>query len=519
MNRDPALPEPAAAPHRYARHFETGHLLGDLKGRSVRGGAVTLSSQAIKFVLQIGSTMVLARLLLPSDFGLIAMVTAIVGFVAMFKDAGLSMATVQRKDITHDQVSTLFWINVALSAAVMLVVAALAPAIAAFYSEPRLVWVTLALAGTMLFAGFTVQHQALLRRQMRFKALAVIEIVTMTVGIAVAIVMALVGFGYWSLVGMTAAAGLANALMVWVLCDWRPGQPKRDSGVGEMLRFGGNLTGFEFINYWARNADNVLIGYAWGSAYLGLYAKAYGLLLMPVKQVNAPISSVFVPVMSRLADDPIRYERAAKRILRLMATLFPPMVALLAIFSREVISIMLGHQWLEAVDVFRWLALVCVYQLVLGQCGNMFITQGRTDLLLKSGMLNALISVVSIVAGLPFGIEGVAIAYAASGVLLRMPILIFYLGKTEGIRSSRITRDVFPSIAIAIGTIVISAGIESITGEHPWPRIPLCAGLWAGAYLAAYAFSSHWRGLVHDSVSLMKGIVLNRSASIIENEK
>ena len=333
--RDASPAKLADVPHRYARHFGTDHLLADLKGRSVRGGAVTLTSQAMKFVLQMGSTVVLARLLLPSDFGLIAMVTAVTGFVAMFKDAGLSMATVQREDITHDQVSTLFWINVALSVAVMLVVAALAPAIAAFYSEPRLLWVSLALAGTVLFGGFTVQHQALLRRQMRFKALAVVEVVSMTGGIAVAIAMALMEFGYWSLVGMVAGTAVVNAVLVWVLCDWRPGRPKRGCGVGQMVKFGGGLTGFNFLNYFTRNSDNVIVGFALGSGPLGVYSKAYNLLMLPIRQINAPVGSVMLPALSRLQDDPVRYRRAYLQALSAIAMVGMPLVVCVFVLADE----------------------------------------------------------------------------------------------------------------------------------------------------------------------------------------
>src|SRR5690606_19203223 len=167
-------------------YFDTEHLTKHLRRRTMRGGAITVSSQGVKFALRLGSTAVLARLLTPADFGLIAMVTVVTGFVEMFKDAGLSMATIQRERITHAQVSTLFWINVALSALIMLLIAALAPAIAWFYGEPRLLPITLALSGTMIFGGLAVQHQALLRRQMQFGRLATIEITSMAAGIAAA---------------------------------------------------------------------------------------------------------------------------------------------------------------------------------------------------------------------------------------------------------------------------------------------------------------------------------------------
>ena len=200
------------------RHFSTEHLQGDLRGRSIRGVAVTLTGQGCRFALQTGTTVVLARLLTPGDFGLVAMVTAITSFIASFKDAGLSMATVQREKIDHDQISTLFWINVALSAGMMLLIAALAPAIASLYGEPRLVLITLGLAGAFLFAGLAVQHQALLRRQLRFRALVAIDLSSRAVGITVAI------FAFSSAVGGRAKT---PSIPPWQIpCSMLPRSPK-----------------------------------------------------------------------------------------------------------------------------------------------------------------------------------------------------------------------------------------------------------------------------------------------------
>jgi len=186
-------------------YFDTEYLKADLKGRSVRGGAVTMAAQAARFLLQMGSTIVLTRLLTPQDFALIAMVTAATGFVMIFKDMDLSMETVQKAEINHAQISTLFWINVGLSLCIMVVIAALGPAIGWFYGEPRLTWITLAMAGAFIFGGFTIQHQALLRRQMYFGTWAIIEIVAMLNGVVAAILSAWYGAGYWALVIMRAA--------------------------------------------------------------------------------------------------------------------------------------------------------------------------------------------------------------------------------------------------------------------------------------------------------------------------
>jgi len=160
----------------YSKLFDTAHLSSDLKKRSLRGGAVTLGTQGTNFVIQLGSTMVLARILTPDDYGMMAMVVAITGFATLFINLGLSTAVVQRAEINHAQVSTLFWINAAIGAFVTLLVAGLSPVIAWFYHTPELKWVALALSFNFIINGLGVQHHALLNRQMRFVALAVIQV-------------------------------------------------------------------------------------------------------------------------------------------------------------------------------------------------------------------------------------------------------------------------------------------------------------------------------------------------------
>lgn len=399
-------------------HFGTDHLMADLEGRSVRGGAVTMSAQAVKLALQMFSTMVLARLLTPADFGLVAMVTAVVGFVSMFKDAGLSTATVQREQITHAQVSTLFWINVALSLTVMLGVIALAPAIAWFYNEPRLLNITFALAGTFIFGGITAQHQALLRRQMRFKALATIEVLSMIGGISVAIIMAWQRLGYWSLVGMAAGNAVTNCAVVWAISKWRPGWPVRNSDVGTMLRFGGGLTGFSFLNYFTRNADNVVIGYTLGGGQLGIYAKAYGLLMMPIQQINGPVDSVMVPSLSRLQNDPERYQRVFFRAIGMLAFVGMPMVAYLFVVADDVVSILLGAGWEGAATVFRLLSPAALLGTVNVAPGWLCNSRGRAKIQVIWASISAPITVTAFLCGSRWGITGVAAGFSISWCLL-----------------------------------------------------------------------------------------------------
>ena len=401
--------------------FDTEHLKADLKGRSVRGGAVTIFAQGAIFFLRMGSTVVLARLLTPQDFGLIAMVTVITGFVMMFKDMGLSMATVQRDEVNHAQISTLFWINVGLSLAVMLVIATLAPAIALFYGEPRLTWITLALASTFIFGGFTIQHQALLRRQMCFGTLAIIEIVAMLNGVVAAILSAWYGAGYWALVIMQSVTAISIAMGVWIGCDWRPGWPKLGSGIRKMLAFGGNLTGCNVVNYFSRNLDNVLIGKFWGAGQLGLYSKAYGLLLLPMQQITGPITAVAIPSLSRLQNDPQQYRRYYLKAISLIAFVTMPGVMFMIIMSDEIIGLVLGQQWTGASRIFAVLGVAALIQPIMGTAGWLFVSTGRTDRMLRLGVVSAVCVLIAFAIGLPFGAVGVAMAYAICNIIFFVP--------------------------------------------------------------------------------------------------
>ena len=255
--------------------FSTEHLHADLKGRSVRGGMLTLSSQGAMFVMQSVSTVVLARLLLPADFGLVAMVTAITGLGQAFSDLGLSEATIQRQEISHHQVSTLFWINVAIGMTLTLATIALAPVMAWFYRDPRLKGITFLVSLTFLIGGLRVQHDALIRRQMRFVALAIRDVAAYAVAVPVAIIMAWRGAGYWAIVALPLILNFTGMALSWVIVRWIPGLPRRGAKVGSMIVFGGNVAASYVIMAVNRSADAVLTGWYWGAGPLGLYSRAY----------------------------------------------------------------------------------------------------------------------------------------------------------------------------------------------------------------------------------------------------
>lgn len=440
-------------------YFCIKHLKHDLKGRSVRGGAVTMTAQAVKFVLRMGSTVVLARLLSPDDYGLIGMATVIIGFVQLFKDLGLSAATVQKAEIDRQQVSTLFWINLVASCVIALVVVGLAPLIAWFYQEPRLNKITLALAITFLFSGLTVQHQALLQRQMRFTSLAKIDLVSMSVGVIAAIVSACYGWGYWALVVMQIATVITNAIAVWLICSWRPGLPRKDSAISSMLAFGGNLTGFRLVNYFSRNLDNLLIGRYWGSQQLGLYAKAYQLVLLPIEQINTPVNNVALPTLSSLQFEPEKYRRYYYKAILLITTLGMPIVGFMFASADKVILLMLGKQWLGVIPIFQFLMPAAFIGTFNVAAGWVYQSLGRTNRQFRIGMAIATFDVLLFIFSLRWGATGVAAAYGLSRPIV-MVITIIYCYRGTFLKVTDFFKTIFRPICASVSAAIALIGID-----------------------------------------------------------
>jgi PST family polysaccharide transporter len=377
----------------------------------------------VKFILTMGSTAVLARLLTPDDFGLIAMVAAVVGFATLFKDLGLSMATIQRETITHDQVSTLFWINVAVSAILALVVAAASPLVALLYGDDRLIPITIALGATFIFGGLTSQHTALLRRQMRFTALAAIEIIAFALAVVVAITVAYLYRTYWALVAMTAAQALFTMLLAWMLSGWLPGKARFDSDVRSMLAFGGHLTGFNTLNYFTRNLDNVLIGAIFGAGPLGLYSRAYNLLMLPIRQINGPINGVVMPALSAIQRDDAAFRRYFITSLMVMTAASMPLVVFAMVQARPIVLVLLGDQWEGAVPIFLALGPAAFMGAFNVAPGWLYMAKGRTKALFKYGMIAAPLTVLAFIIGSNWGPVGVAWGFSVAFMACYLAII------------------------------------------------------------------------------------------------
>lgn len=397
----------------------------DLKEKTIRGGLARICAQAANFLLRVGSLMVLARLLDPRDFGLVGMVTALTGVLSLFRDFGLSTAAVQRATVSEEQISTLFWINMVVGGVLTILTVALAPAVAAFYHEPRLFWVTAALALGFLFNAAGVQHEALLLRGLRFTILAGLGILSLIVSIAVGIGMAIRGYGYWALVGMTLVAPLVSTVGMWLITAWVPGTPRRQAGVRSMMHFGSTVTLNGLVVYVAYNLEKVLLGRYWGADVVGIYGRAYQLSNIPTDNLNSSIGVVAFSALSRLQDDAPRLKGYFLKGYSLVLALTVPITILCALFANDAIFVLLGPKWKEAAPILRLLAPTILTFAMINPFSWLLFAIGKVGRSLKIALVIAPLVITGYVIGLPYGPKGVALGYSAAMALWVIPHVVW----------------------------------------------------------------------------------------------
>jgi O-antigen/teichoic acid export membrane protein len=481
----------------------------DLKGQTLRGGLARLGAVGANFLLRIGSLMALARLLSPKDFGLVGMVAAFTGVLTLLRDFGLSSAAVQRTTISEEQFSTLFWINILLGALLALITVAMAPAIAAFYGDPRLFGITAVLALGFLFNAAGTQHSALLQRQMRFTTMAVISVVSLMVGTAIAVEVAHAGYGYWALVWMSIASPLAGTLGFWLTTGWIPGMPQRRVGVRSLMLFGGTLTLNGLVAYVAYNAEKVFIGRFWGADAIGIYGRAYQLVNMPTDTLNGAVGEVAFSALSRLQDDPVRLRRYFLKGFSLVLGLTLPITFACALFADDLIYVLLGTVWKDTAAIVRLLAPTIAIFAIINPLGWLIYSLGLVARSLRIALVFAPIMIMGCVIGLPYGPKGVAFAYSAVMTLWLIPHILWCVHGT-GISFRDILLAVSRPAASGVLAGGVAFGVRLMYGQFfsPLPRLVLESSVLFVTFFGVLLFVAGQKSLYLD---LLRGL---RSSSV-----
>jgi PST family polysaccharide transporter len=470
---------------------------------AAKGALITIVGQIVRLVAQLLGIILLARILSPADFGLLAMVVAIIGVGEVVRDFGLSAAAVQAPTLSTEQRDNLFWINAGLGASFAVVVATFSGLIAGFYGDARLQPIALALAGTFLVNGLSTQFRADLNRQMKFGSLAIVETLSAAAGLVVAVVAASNGAGYWALVLQQVVSPTVGLVAVIALTRWLPGLPHRHADMKKLLRFGQNLLGVQLLNYASRNIDSIVVGASFGANILGFYDRAFQLLMLPLNQIQAPATKVALPTLSQIQNEPTRF---ASYISRGQLALMHFIVAAFAISAAQaspLIFWVLGPQWEGSVPIFQILAFAGVAQAAAYATYWAFLSLGLTGSNLRLELVSRPIIIGLILFGAGWGVLGVAAGFAL-GQLILWPLGLWWISRVTKIVP---VREMFSNgirAIVAYGSCGVASWAASVFSSGLLPAASFAIGLatFFAGWLVLFAAWPHFRADISKLLSV-----------------
>lgn len=445
-----------------------------LTEKTISGATWATVSIAGQRILSLTSTIILARKLHPSAYGLLGMATVLIGFVNIFKDLGTSSALIQRKEVTDELTSSIFWLNLLFGLVAVAVIIGLAPLAALFYHEPQVRRIMSVLSASFFISSLSIVPQTLLTREMAFKKLACIELIAAGAAVTVAITMALSGAGVWSLVSATITNAIILTLSVWSVSSWRPSLHLSWSQVRSIGAYSLHLSGFNIFNYFIRNADNLIIGRYLGSTALGYYSLAYSLMLYPLQNITWGLGRVLFPALAQIQNNDARLRQAYTRSCAIIATITFPLMMGMIVTSQPLIATLLSSKWMPVVPLVMILAPVGLIQSIGTTVGHIYAVKGRTDWLFWWGLAAGIVIVLSFFIGLPWGIAGVASSYAIVSFVLQYPSFAFAF-RLINLSFIDFVRTLWPPIKhaalMSIVVILLRIGMARVGLALPWAEL------------------------------------------------
>jgi PST family polysaccharide transporter len=483
-----------------------------LKSASIRGGLLMVLTQGGGQIFRLIVTAVLARQLVPADYGLVAMAAAILAAAAVFRDLGLSRATIRWAELKDVQVNSLFWINVGFGAVVALIGVCAAPWVAEFYGDPRLTSVTAALSLSFLLSGLSAQHNALLVRNLKFSAQARVQVVSMLLSGLLAIALAAQGVGYWALVAQMLAGDVVSTLLTWTYSPWRPGRPRVEASVKPMLSFGGYLIVFGVMNYLASYLYAILIGRWMGPTPLGQYGRGDTVGKTFLGYVLQPIGNVAEPSLARLQYQPDNYESYYLRLAQIIAMVSLPLGAGFIVLGPDLVRVLLGPQWEQAGRILSLLAVGLALYPICNTSGWLYLSRGRARQMMLWGIGGWSFMLAATLAGLPWGVEGVAAASSAAFVLITPPCMWFAFRGTR-LTLGSLWRRCSPALLGAMIAAAATAGLHQfLETQSVWLRLPASALTLGLVYAILLMTVLGQRGMILELLAQIRASLARRTA-------
>lgn len=475
---------------------------------AARGGVSTLAGQLARAGVQAVSLVVLARLLLPEDFGLVAMVAAVVRIGDVVRDSGMANAAIQATTLSDKQRDNLFWLNTALGCATGAALFLLAPLVASFYGEPELVEITRWLALTFVLSGITTQYGASLMRDMRFTAAATIDVVGQVAGLATAVVVALLGGAYWALVGQNLAIALVICVGSAAAAGWLPGLPHRRANIRPLVAYGLHLLASQLIEQICRAADTIVVGFRFGAAPAGLYNRAFQLMALPMRQLTYPAQRVALTVLARLQNTKSEFWPFVLRGQTILLHALTPVCALAAALSPPLVDIVLGPSWAAAAPVVSLLMIAAIFETAGQPTTWVLLSTGRTRALFVFTLVTRPLLLVAIVGGSFLGMAGVAGGVAAAAVVIWLVGLV-WIGRTNNAPTGRLLGAALRAV-VAHGIAATAGGAAAVRLSLPGPWAEVGVGLGI-ATVALGMVTTVWPAFRRDLATVIRSARLLRS--------
>ena len=411
----------------------------NLKEKTISGVFWSAFTQVFRQSFSFITTIFLVRLLSPEAFGLIGMVTVLTGFATIFIDVGFGSALIQKKSVSQLELSSVFWFNIAVGALLTLLFFTVAPLVADFYEQPLLFPLTRILSLSFLLGSFGTVQKTILAKDINFKAPFKIQAYVQPIAAIVTLAMAYYGWGVWALVVQVILSTALTSLALWLSSTWRPSMAFRWSALQSMFGFSLNLLGNDTLNYWVRNVDNLLVGRYLGTAELGIYSKSYSILTLPLRNISRVVSKVLFPSLARVQDQKEKVKAIYLKIIRTISLIsFPLMMGLLVVSDRFV-PLVYGEQWVSMIPLVQVFCVLGMFQSVGHAISNLYLSQGRSDLMFRVGTVLRVFLIMAIVVGLRWGILGVAISYTTMSIVASF-VDHYYAGKLVGLSVREIFR-------------------------------------------------------------------------------
>ena len=475
-----------------------------MQTHAVNGALAIGIAQLIKLPFQIGSLIVLPRLLQPIDYGIYAMIDPLIAIAALILNFGISQAVIQAPGLQRNQVAGLFWITVIAGCAAGVLMLAASPLVSALYHEPRAGIVAAVSSVFLIFTGLTNIHEALLNRKMKFAWVAMIGAISVALGFIASVIAAYLGAGYWSLLLGFGVQQVVSLVGCWLGVGWIPREKPEFKGLLRFYQFGGPIMLADAATVMARDADSILIGRYVGGAGLGHYDRGNKLAIVPVLRINTLLQSLMLPILSRLNEEAERYRWAYLRVIRQLMLFITPGVVAVGVTAPVLVPFVIGEQWASAAPIFAWLTLAALHRPVSMSMDMLFISQGRTRDYLIWSAFSTITSLASFIIGLRWGALGVAAAFALSDLLLRMPVLWWWVTRRGPIKMADLYASSAPFAAGAAVAFIVLTAIQQLPFANDIAQLATSAIAGYAAAWGTAALFKRGRATMADAIRLVR---------------